>query len=496
MAERQYRWPQRRSGWQTTVKKKATLEQVWIGKMRAGKKYFDQGQLDKATNSFRKAVKLCPQRVESWINLGSALLESQRYEQSVVAVKKALSLQPELILSHLILGDSLRMLGQWDDAINSYQTAVDLERTPVSLNKLACALRSRGDYQFAERLLREAIAMNPSFTIARVNLATLQIILNRFEDADARLKEVSGLLLAPVEKKEIESAQLALSEHTRLKGAIAELTEKGALDPLETLLRSTPAEKLQVDENTLSAIARYTDSARRLTLATSPINNMVPEEWPLIEAMFMIPHVNSASEYLAVKDSLQQGLIPAGDLLESTNMEAVILAARSKQHELKNPIKAELQLRNWHALACRDLSGFMPGHFKYVQNWMPSSPTLQRVDPAKASGTFRRFIGDLYQPTPPGLARAALVCMAVCDLHAFADGNGRLGITWLNRELEWAGLAPALFSRELGIRGKLGAARREVRSNRGNLESLVAVIREAQRFGCFFCSQLADLQEQ
>ncbi|MDG2048394.1 MAG: tetratricopeptide repeat protein [Halioglobus sp.] len=478
------------------MKKKATLEQAWIGKMRAGAKYFDQGQPDKATNSFRKATKLCPQRVESWINLGSALLESQRYEQSVVAVKKALSLQPELMLSHLILGDSLRMLGQWDDAINSYQTAVDLERTPVSLNKLACALRSQGNYQFAERLLREAIGMNPSFTIARVNLATLQITLNRFEDAEARLKEVAGLLLAPVEKKEIESAQLALSEHARLKGAITELTEKGALDPLETLLRSIPAEKLQVDENTLSAIGRYTDSASRLTFASSPINNKVPDEWPLIEAMFMIPHVNSVSEYLAVKGSLQHGLLLAGDLLESTNMEAVILAARSTQHELQDPIKAELHLRHWHALACQNLNDFMPGHFKYTQNWSPSNPSLQRVDPAQASGTFRRFIDEFYQHAPPGLARAALVAMAVCDLHAFADGNGRLGITWLNRELEWAGLAPALFSRELGIRGKLGAARKEVRSNRGNLESLVAVINEAQQFGRFFCSQLAEIQEQ
>ena len=68
------------------------------------------------------------------------------------------------------------------------------------------------------------------------------------------------------------------------------------------------------------------------------------------------------------------------------------------------------------------------------------------------------------------------------------------GITWLNRELEWAGLAPALFSRELGIRGRLGAARREVRSNRGNLDPLVSVITQAQQFGLEFGNQLSALQ--
>ena len=153
--------------------------------------------------------------------------------------------------------------------------------------------------------------------------------------------------------------------------------------------------------------------------------------------------------------------------------------------------KAELHLRHWHALACREINGFMPGHFKYTQNWAASNPTFERVNPARASGTFRHFISDFYQDIPPGLARSAVVCMAICDLHAFADGNGRIGITWLNRELEWAGLAPALFSRELGIKGKLGDARREVRNSGGDLSPLLSVIVEAQQYGLEFCSQLA-----
>jgi tetratricopeptide (TPR) repeat protein len=473
------------------VENKPTPEQVWLGNMRAGKKYFQQGQLGAAALVFSRAAEVFPQRVESWVNLGSALLESGRYDDALVAVERALSLQPKLMVPYLILGDALRQLGRWSEALSSYREAVSLQRTPLSLNKLACALRVEKRLIEAEGLYLEAMDMDTNFILARVNIATLQIELGLYEKAREQLTALALSSLPPLERREVDSAQCAVSEYLRLNEAITELNEKGALDPLETTLRNTPGQILRVDENIIGPIKLYADSAKRLTIPASPKLIDLPEEWPLIEAMFMIPYVNSISEYLETNASLEQGLQATGDLLESTNMESAILAARSTRHEVQDPVKAELHLRHWHALACREINGFMPGHFKYTQNWAASDPTVQRVDPARASGTFRLFISDFYQDIPPGLARSAVVCMAICDLHAFADGNGRIGITWLNRELEWAGLAPALFSRELGIKGKLGDARREVRNKGGDLSPLLSVIAEAQQYGLEFCSQLA-----
>ena len=80
--------------------------------MRAGQKYFQQGQPGAAAQVFSRAAEVFPQRVESWINLGSALLESARYDDTLVAVERALSLQPKLMVPHLILGDALRQLGR------------------------------------------------------------------------------------------------------------------------------------------------------------------------------------------------------------------------------------------------------------------------------------------------------------------------------------------------------------------------------------------------
>ncbi len=113
------------------------------------------------------------------------------------------------------------------------------------------------------------------------------------------------------------------------------------------------------------------------------------------------------------------------------------------------------------------------------------------MEPALGSGTFRRFITDVYATLSPGLLRGSVVFMGVCDLHLFADGNGRVALTWLNRELEWAGLMPALFRHDLGIKGELGNAMKDVRTNGGDLAPLVAVITRAQQYALEFCAELS-----
>lgn len=462
--------------------------------MQAGKQYFQQGKTGEAAQAFARAVHLFPERVESWINLGSALLESGRFDDALIAVDKVLALDSKLMLPHLIAGDALRQLGRWPEAVASYRKALSLQRTPLSLNKLACALRVEKIQEEAEWLYQEALEMAPDFTLAKVNLAALQVERGRYDKARELLSSLSEASLPPPERAEVDSVQSAVLQYFRLNEAIAAMNEKDLLEPLETALREVPGEQLLVDQKVLDGIRRYADSAGQLSIPAAIEAEDLPGEWALIEAMFMIPYVNTVSEYLAAQADLEQASTATGDLRESINMEPAILAARSAQQDIQDPVKAELQLRHWHALACQEVIGFMPGHFKYTQNWAASNPGFQRVDPARASGTFRRFISDIYPDVQPGLARAAVVCMAICDLHLFTDGNGRIGMLWLNRELEWAGLAPALFSRELGIKGELGAARREVRNNGGDLSPLFSVIAAAQQYGLDFRAELAARQ--
>lgn len=468
-----------------------TSEQAWLGLMNAGKRSFQQGNPGEAAKAYRAATAMMPDRAEGWVNLGSALLESGRHELAAAALQRAVAIKPGLMASHLMLGDALRMLGRLREASASYRHAVSLRRVPISLNKLACALRAENKPELAEDLYREALAMDPGFTLARMNLATVQIELRRYDEAEEQLGALAHLPLPPVERREIENAQLAVAEHRRLDKAITDLVQHNDPAPLEAALRHTPRRIMQTDEGLLASLQRYADAAGRLSNQPVPIDRDLPGEWPLIEAMFMIPLVNSVDEYRAVKAELGNGLKPTAQLLQSINMEPAIRAARGCQLDLQDPVKAELHLRHWHALACHKVPGFEPGHFKSTQNWISDNPTVRRVEPALASATFRHFIRDIYSKLPAGYARAAVVQMAMADLHPFADGNGRVAYTWLNRELEWAGLMPGLFHKKLGLEGELRKARRAVRSSGGDLSAMVAVITRAQHYAREFCAELA-----
>ena len=467
-------------------------EQAWLKLMQAGKQNFAQGKSRKSAQAFKSATDILPERVEGWVNLGSALLESTRLQASETALKKAISLQPRLMVPHMILGDTQRMQGNISGAIASYQRAVELQRAPLALNKLACILRVQNQLAEAAQLYLEAIQSDPRFSLARVNYATLQLDLQHYEAAKKQLNALAEQALPPPERREVSSARRSLAEYSRLHQAITIMCEGNDLTPLETALRNTPESILQVDEGPMRGVLHYTKSARELTLSGSVESMELPAEWTLVEALFMVPVVNSVGEYQQLRAELEGGRQATGDLLESLNMIAAIDAARSCREDMRDPVQAELHLRHWHALACQDVGSILGGHFKYTQNWTARSPTLKRVDPSMASGTFRHFIEKTYCEFPPGIARVALIFMAVLDFHPFADGNGRVVLTWINRELEWLDLMPMIFTREQGIMGELGDATLEVRGNGGDLTPLIDVMLRAQHFAREFCQKITD----
>jgi len=467
--------------------------QDWLNTMNAGMSSFQIGRIGNAVNAFDRATKIQPERVEGWVNLGSALLEAKRLEAAAVALRKAISIDPKFMVSHMVYGDVQRQQGQVNQAIESYRMAVSLQTSPMGLNKLACMLRTRRKTLEAADFYRQAIALDHRFTLAKVNLATLQLEMSNFEEASEHLNALASLKLTPVEREEVEKSQLALSQYFHLKEALDILITENDLAPLEKALAQTLPGAERVDTGALQSIRKYVKTGNQLVDIPAIAVTDLPAEWPLIEAMFMIPFVNSVSEYLEFKAGNDKGEKATGALLESVNMEAVILAARATRDEIHDPVKAEMHLRHWHALSGRDVAGFSPGHFKYTQNWTHNSPTKKRVEPALASSTFRCFISDIYPELEPGLIRAAIVWMAVCDLHPFADGNGRVAFSWMNRELEWAGLMPALFSRELGLKGELGDVMRNVRAGNGDLSTVIAVITRAQHHAVAFCNELAGI---
>ena len=465
--------------------------------MQQGQQEFQQGKHSSAIKLFSLATKIAPLRAEGWVNLGVTQAESGLNKEGQAALQRAINLNSNIMPAHMALGDIQRVLGHLDAAFDSYQRAVSIQRTPLSLNKLAAIQRTRGNPKKSAVLYREALHLAPDFTLARVNLATVQVDLQHFDEAKTQLDALAGLPLSPMESKEVNATLASLDIYNRLQPPIKIALSEGDLAPMERALQAPSSGIQQVDEGILKEIRSYANFAMRLSPPKENETQALPDDWPLIEALFMIPFVESAGEFLKIKEKLASGIKPTGDLLESVNMTRVVSTIRNIQFkDLLNPIKAEMHLRHWHALATIGIENMVPGQFKMVQNMSRSDVLKRRAEPHLVTGTFRQFISEIYVKLPPGLLRGLVVMMAIFDIHPFPDGNGRIAMAWLNRELELVGQTPVLFTKKMGIKGKLSAATREVRSNAGDLSPFIAVVAEAQQFSRDFCAQLTLLRDQ
>jgi tetratricopeptide (TPR) repeat protein len=463
----------------------------WLKAMHRGQKKYGRGMFREALAQFSTATRIAPAKSEGWVNLGATQMEIGQLEEASSSLKKALGLNPELMQAHLVMGDVLRREGNWGEAINSYGRAIALQKTPEGLNKLACALRVVRKLEESEALYREALRMNPAFTLARVNLAGVQAELGRIDEANQQLRELKRLPLSAAEQEEVDSTSITISQFFHHMPAIDVAMSTSDLSALHGVLLAIPEAQLQVDVEIVEAIRAYAEAARQLPVHPDVDHVELPADWPLIEALFMIPYVESPGEYREVRKQISGPVKPEGDLQESINMEAVVIAAREARDVLHDPVKAEMHLRYWHALATRDVANMLPGQFKITGNLVVGHEHRRRVKPHLVPGTLRHFFSEIYATLPPGLPRGLVTMMAISDIHPFADGNGRLAQTLLNRELEWAHQMPVLFTREMGIAGgKFTAATSNFRLGRGSVFDVVTVIRQGQQFARDFCAEL------
>ncbi|MEO5596654.1 MAG: sulfotransferase, partial [Lysobacteraceae bacterium] len=183
-----------------------------------------------ALAELQRAVALQPDYVEGWNYLGFALRASQQFEPAITAFEQALSLRPsaatigvnlgktlyaagehqraadflvgqrarfpesvELALDH---GIALQALDQLDQAERVMRDAVTLQPTSgYAWYRLGALLNLRGERVEAEAALRRAISLTPSDFEIHAELARLLEIDNRLQDLSVLLGE--ALPLAP-----------------------------------------------------------------------------------------------------------------------------------------------------------------------------------------------------------------------------------------------------------------------------------------------------------
>lgn len=126
----------------------------------------------------------------------SKLRRAGRFAEAVVAYKELLTLRPDLGESWYNLAWVQRQVGQFDEALESYQRALDAGVSgaeEVHVNRAAILSLRPGcdDAAFAE--LQQALALNPDFVPALLNLGNFEEDRGRREEARARYERALAI---------------------------------------------------------------------------------------------------------------------------------------------------------------------------------------------------------------------------------------------------------------------------------------------------------------
>ncbi len=110
--------------------------------------------------------------------------DSGRYEAAHDDLVHAVSLQPNSYQAHDLLGNTLAKQGHAAEAVAEYQSAIALSPgTPRTFYQLALAYLTLNNSAAAEEAVRRALAIDPHYAPAHLELAQLLLGANRLPEA-------------------------------------------------------------------------------------------------------------------------------------------------------------------------------------------------------------------------------------------------------------------------------------------------------------------------
>lgn len=149
------------------------------------------GNLEQAVKDFEKAIELYPDFVLAYVHKARALLGLERYEEAEELLTKAQGKFKNRVEVWNSLGEVLVMKKDFEAAEKAFNSI--LKKHPKSpevyLNKALLAMNRNNDVKTAEKHLKRAIEIEPSFEAAHLQLANLLLSSGNVKDSMIHFEE-------------------------------------------------------------------------------------------------------------------------------------------------------------------------------------------------------------------------------------------------------------------------------------------------------------------
>lgn len=149
------------------------------------------GALEDAERLYREVLRATPQDSNTLQLLGALRFQRADYDEAVQLLERAIALNPGGPAQNYNLGNAEKARGRVDAAVVAWRRELAInpshqrarDNLKGALNNAGGALVSRAQHTRARELLNEALALDPAFIEAYVNLAILESGLDRFAEA-------------------------------------------------------------------------------------------------------------------------------------------------------------------------------------------------------------------------------------------------------------------------------------------------------------------------
>jgi len=147
-------------------------------------------RFDAAINNFKQVLKVNPDFVDAYLNLGSVLKSQGNLKAAIEIYKQALKIKPDFAEALYNMGNALEENGNPDEAIASYKQSINIKPGYVEayLN-MGNALWKQGDIEASIENYKQAIKYRPGLVIAYVSLLQILEKSNRINDLSLVLEK-------------------------------------------------------------------------------------------------------------------------------------------------------------------------------------------------------------------------------------------------------------------------------------------------------------------
>jgi tetratricopeptide (TPR) repeat protein len=188
------------------------------------------GQLDKAATAYENVLRLVPRHVEALHHIGIVAFQNGNHALAAGFMRTALALNPDMGGVYCDLGNALKELGQFEEALESYDRAIVLTPTDANVHyNRGVALHAMRRYEDAAASYRHALALNPEDAQAYNNCGVAEKELKRYDQA--LLCYDRALALFPAYQEAHNNRGNVLRELGELAPALACFDHALALDP-------------------------------------------------------------------------------------------------------------------------------------------------------------------------------------------------------------------------------------------------------------------------